>query len=141
MCRKSNRLGMLALLLAISAGAAAQTTAPSPANASAQDNASPQNNPQYNPLALRDASPRTNARTTPAQLDQPGAVVTPPPILRNTGKTVVPPDQPLMGHLNLRGQRPQGSVSEQVPAMQPAPNEAATSSDADNVGVPRQGYD
>ncbi len=114
MSRKSIRLGMLALVLAISAGAAAQTSAPSLANASAQDNASPQNSL----FAPRDA-----------------------PILRNTGKTVAPPDQPLMGHLNLRGQRPQGSLSEQVPAMPPASNEAATNSDADNVGVPRQGHD
>ena len=58
MCHKSFRLGMLALVLALSAGAAAQTSGPSPANASAQDNASP----QYNPLAPRDASPQTNAR-------------------------------------------------------------------------------
>ena len=125
MSHKSIRLTMLALLLAISATAAAQTTAPSPANASAQDN----------------ASPRTNARPTPAQLDQPGAVITPPPILRNTGKTIAPPDQPLMGHLNLRGQRPQGSLSEQVPAMPSASNEAATSSGADNAGALRQGSD
>jgi hypothetical protein len=137
MCHKSNRLGMLALVLALSAGAAAQTSAPSSANASAQDNASPQNNP----FAPRGASPQTNARPTPAQLDQPGAVVTPPPILRNSGKTVVPPDQPLMGHLNLRGQMPQGSLSEQVPAMPAAPNEAATSSGAGNAEAPRQGYD
>jgi glucose/arabinose dehydrogenase len=138
---KLNRLGMLALVLALSAAAAAQTSGPPPANAFAQDNASPQNSPQYNPLTPRDASPQTNARPTPAQLDQPGAVVTPPPILRNTGKTVAQPDQPLMGHLNLRGQRPQGSLSEQVPAMPPSPNEAATSSNADNAGAPRLGYD
>jgi hypothetical protein len=137
MSHKSIRLGMLALVLAISAGAAAQTSAPSPANASARDNASP----QKSLFALRDASPQTNARPTPAQLDQPGAVITPPPILRNTGKTVAPPDQPLMGHLNLRGQRPQGSLSEQVPAMPSAPNEAATSSGAGNADAPRQGYD
>ena len=141
MSHKSIRLTMLALLLAISAGAAAQTTAPSPANASAQDNASPQNSPQYNPVPLRDASPQTDARPTPAQLDQPGAVVTAPPILRNAGKTVVPPDQPLMGRLNLRGQMPQGSLSEQVPAMLPSPNEAATSSGAGNAGAPRQAND
>jgi hypothetical protein len=128
---------MLALVLALSAGAAAQTSAAAPANASAQDNALSQNTP----FASRDASPRTNARPTPAQLDQPGAVVTPPPILRNSGKTVVPPDQPLMGHLNLRGQMPQGSLSEQVPAMPPAPNEAAASSGAGNAEAPRQGYD
>src|SRR2546421_9174231 len=97
MSHKLIRLTMLALLLAISATAAAQTTAPSPANASAQDNASPQNNPQYNRLALRDASPQTNARPTPAQLDQPGAVITTPPTLRNTSQTVAPPDQPQMG--------------------------------------------
>ena len=137
MCHKSFRLGVLAFVLAISAGAAAQESAPSPANASAQDNASPQNNP----FVPRDASPQTDARPTPAQLDQPGAVVTAPPILRNAGKTVVPPDQPLMGRLNLRGQMPQGSLSEQVPAMQPSPNEAATSSGAGNAGAPRQAND
>ena len=135
---KSIRLGMLALVLAaLSAGAAAQTSAPSPANASAQDNASPHNSP----VAPRDASPQTKARPTPAQLDQPGAVVTAPPILRNAGKTVVPPDQPLMGRLNLRGQMPQGSPNEQVPAMQPSPNEAATGGGAGNPGALRQGYD
>src|SRR6266853_5176692 len=134
MSHKSIRLGMLTLVLAISAGAAAQTSAPSPANASARDNASPQNSL----FALHDASPQTTARPTPAQLDQPGAVVTPPPILRNSGKTVAQSEQPLIGHLNLRGQRrPQGSLSEQVPAMPPASNEAATSSDAGNVAAPR----
>jgi len=126
---------MLALVLALSAGAGAQESAPAPANASAQDNASPQNSP----FAPRDASAQTNARPTPAQLDQPGAVVTTPPILRNAGKTVVPPDQPLLGRLNLRGQMRQGSLSEQVPAMQPSPDEAATSSGAGNAGAPRQG--
>jgi hypothetical protein len=44
MSYKSSRLGMLALVLAVSAGAAAQTSALSPANAPAEDNASPQNN-------------------------------------------------------------------------------------------------
>jgi hypothetical protein len=116
---------MLALVLALSAGAAAQTSALSPANAPAEDNVSPQNNPQNNLFAPRDALPQTNARPTPAQLDQPGAVVTPPPILRNSGKTVAQSEQPLIGHLNLRGRRPQGSLSEQVPAMPPAPDEAA----------------
>ena len=133
MSHKSIRLGMLAFVLALSAGAAAQTSAPSPANASAQNNASPQNSP----LAARE---QTNARPTPAQLDQPGAVVTAPPILRNTGKTVVPPDQPLMGRLNLRGQMPQRSLSEQVPAMPSSPHEAATSSGPGNAETPRQGY-
>jgi hypothetical protein len=135
MCHKSIRLAMLALVLALSAGAAAQESAPSPANASGQDNASPQNSP----FAPRDASAQTNARPTAAQLDQPGAVVTAPPILRNAGKTVVPPDQPLMGRLNLRGQMPQGSPNEQVPAMQPSPNEAATSGGAGNAAAPQKG--
>jgi hypothetical protein len=141
MSYKSNRLGMLALVLALSAGAAAQTSALSPANAPAEDNASPQNNPQNNLFAPRDASPQTNARPTPAQLNQPGAVVTPPPILRNSGKTVAQSEQPLIGHLNLRGRRPQGSLSEQVPAMPSAPNEAAASSGAGNGEAPRQAYD
>jgi hypothetical protein len=137
MCHKSIRLAMLALVLALSAGAAAQTSAPLPANASALDKASPHDSP----VAPRDASPQTNARPTRAQLDQPGAVVTAPPILRNTGKTVVSPDQPLMGRLNLRGQMPQGSPNEQVPAMQPSPNEAATSGGAGDAGAPQQRYD
>jgi len=137
MSYKSNRLGMLALVLALSAGAAAQTSARSPANAPAEDNASPQNNL----FAPRDAPRQTNARPTPAQLDQPGAVVTPPPILRNSGKTVAQSEQPLIGHLNLRGRRRQGSLSEQVPAMPPAPNEAAASSGAGNGEAPRQTYD
>lgn len=137
MRHKSIRLAMLALVLALSTGAAAQEGAPSPANASAQDNAAPQNSP----FAPRDASPQTNARPTPAQLDQPGVVVTAPPILRNAGKTVVQPDQPLIGRLNLRGQMPQGSLSEQVPAMQPSPNEAAPSSGAGDAGAPQRGYD
>jgi hypothetical protein len=137
MSHKSIRLGMFALVLAISAGAAAQTSALSPANAPGEDNASP----QKSPVAPRDASPQTNARPTPAQLGQPGAVVTPPPILRNSGKTVAQSEQPLIGHLNLRGQRPQGSLSEQVPAMPSAPNEAAATSGAGNADGPRQGYD
>ena len=137
MYRKSIRLGMLALALGVSAGAAAQQSALSPPNASAKDNASSQSSL----FAPRDASSQTDARPTPAQLDQPGAVVTAPPILRNAGKTVVPPDQPLLGRLNLRGQRPQGSLIEQAPAMQPAPNEAATSIGAGNAGAPEQAHD
>jgi hypothetical protein len=128
---------VLALALGVSAGAAAQKSAPSPANPFAQDDASSQNSL----FAPRDASLQTDARPTPAQLDQPGAVVTAPPILRNAGKTVVPTDQPLLGRLNLRGQRPQGSLIEQAPAMQPAPNEAATSIGAGNAGAPEQAHD
>jgi hypothetical protein len=141
MRHKSIRLAMLALVLALSTGAAAQEGAPSPANASAQDNAGRRTAPSRHVTAPRDASPQTNARPTPAQLDQPGVVVTAPPILRNAGKTVVQPDQPLIGRLNLRGQMPQGSLSEQVPAMQPSPNEAAPSSGAGDAGAPQQGYD
>jgi hypothetical protein len=137
MYHKSIRLCVLALALGVSAGAAAQKSAPSPANPFAQDDASSQNSL----FAPRDASPQTDARPTPAQLDQPGAVVTAPPILRNAGKTVVPTDQPLLGRLNLRGQRPQGSLIEQAPAMQPAPNEAATSIGAGNAGAPEQAHD
>jgi hypothetical protein len=137
MSYKSNRVGVLALVLALSAGVTTQTSARSPANASAEDNATPQNNL----LAPRDAQPQTNARPTPAQLDQPGAVVTPPPILRNSGKTVAQSEQPLIGHLNLRGRRPQGSLSEQVPAMPSAPNEAAASNGAGHGEAPRQADD
>src|SRR6202162_1742392 len=111
MYHKSIRLCVLALALGVSAGAPAQQSAPSPANASAQDHASSQSSL----FAPRDASSQPDARPTPAQLDQPGAVVTAPPILRNAGKTVVPTDQPLLGRLNLRGQRPQGSLIEQAP--------------------------
>ena len=122
------RLGLLALALSAGAGAVPQTIAPSPANASAQNSASPQNNAS----AQSNASSPTKARPTPAQLDQPGAVVMAPPILRNAGRTFVAADQPLFGALNLQGQAPQRPLGEQPPAMQPAPNEAAISSGAGN---------
>ncbi|TMG83403.1 MAG: hypothetical protein E6H78_12330 [Betaproteobacteria bacterium] len=123
------RLGLLALALSAGAGAVPQTIAPSPANASAQNSASPQDNAP----AQSNASSQTKARPTPAQLDQPGAVVMPPPILRNAGRTHVAPDQPLLGQLNLQGQRLQGTLGgAQPPAMAPAPNEAAISSGAGN---------
>jgi len=109
MCRKPIRLGVVALALSASAGALPQNSALPQDNASAQSNASWQ----------------TRARPTPAQLDQPGAVVMAPPILRNAGRTLVAADQPLFGALNLQGQAPQRPLGEQPPAMQPAPNEAA----------------
>jgi len=139
MYHKSIRLCVLALALGVSAGAAAQKSAPSPANPFAQDDASSQNSL----FAPRDVSSQTDARPTSAQLDQPGAVVTAPPILRNAGKTVVPTDQPLLllGRLNLQGQRPQGSLIEQAPAMPPAPKEATTSIRAGNAGAPEQAHD
>ena len=121
MCRKPIRLGMVVLALSASAGALPQNGAPLPASASAQNSAPPQDNAS----AQSNASSQTKARPTPAQLDQPGAVVMAPPILRNAGRTFVAADQPLFGALNLQGQAPQRPLGEQPPAMQPAPNEAA----------------
>ena len=116
MCRKPIRLGVVAL--ALTASAAAQNSALPQDNASAQSNASSQ----------------TKARPTPAQLDQPGAVVMAPPF--------VAADQPLFGALNLQGQAPQRPLGEQPPAMQPAPNEAAAiGSGGGEAGAPSQGHD
>ena len=121
MCRKPIRLGMIVLALSASAGALPQNGAPLPASAAAQNSAVPQNNAS----AQSNASSPTKARPTPAQLDQPGAVVIAPPILRNVGTTFVSADQPLFARLSLQGQAPQRPLAEQPPAMQPAPNEAA----------------
>src|SRR6266576_739257 len=103
MYRKPIRLGVVALALSASASALPQNDAPSSASASAQNSASQQNNAS----AQSNASSQTKARPTPAQLDQPGAVVIAPPILRNAGRTFVAADQPLFGALNLQGQAPQ----------------------------------
>ena len=122
MSPKSIRLGILALALSASAGAVAQTSAPLPANSSVQNSAPPQNNAP----AQSKASSQTKGAPTPAQLDQPGAVVIAPPILRNAGTTYVGADQPLLGRLSPQGQRLPGTLGEQPPpAMQPAPNQAA----------------
>ena len=126
MCRKPIRLSAVALALSASAAALPQNSALPQDNASAQSNAS---------------SP-TKARPTPAQLDQPGAVVMAPPILRNAGRTFVAADQPLFGALNLQGQAPQRPLGEQPPAMQPAPNEAAAiGSGGSEASAPTQGHD
>ena len=138
MCREPIRLGMIVLALSASAGALPQNGAPLPASAAAQNSASPQNNA----FAQSNASSPTKARPTPAQLDQPGAVVMAPPILRNAGRTFVAADQPLFGALNLQGQAPQRPLGEQPPAMQPAPNEAAAiGSGGGEAGAPSQGHD
>jgi len=136
MCRKPIRLGMIVLALSASAGALPQNGAPLPASAAAQNSAVPQN-----ASAQSNASSPTKARPTPAQLDQPGAVVMAPPILRNVGRTFVAADQPLFAGLSLQGQAPQRPVAEQQPAMQPAPNEAAIGSGAGEAGAPSQGHD
>ena len=137
MRRKPIRLGMVVLALSASAGALPQNSAPLPASASAQNSASPQNNAP----AQSNASSQTRARPTPAQLDQLGAVVMAPPILRNAGRTFVPADQPLFAGLRLQGQAPQRPLAEQPPAMQPAPNEAAIGSGAGDAGAPGQAHE
>lgn len=130
MGRKPFQLGMLALALSMGAGAVPQDSAPLPASPSVQNSTSPQNNAP----ARSNASSQTKGAPTPAQLDQPGAVVMPPPILRNAGTTYVTPDQPLLGRLNLQGQGLQGTLGAQPPAIDPAPNEAALSRGAGDAG-------
>jgi hypothetical protein len=139
MGRTPIRLGIVVLALSASAAALPQNGAPLPASASAQNSASPQD---ANAPAQSNASSPTKARPTPGQLDQPGAVVMAPPILRNTGRTFVAADQPLFGALNLQGQALQGPLGEQPPAMQPAPNEAAAiGSGAGDAGALGQAHD
>ena len=137
MCRKPIRLGMIILALGISAGAAPSNSAPLPVSASAQNSASPQD---ASAPAQSNASSPTKAGPTPAQLDQPGAVVIAPPILRNAGRTFVAADQPLFGALNLQGQAPQRPLGEQPPAFPPAPNEAAMGG-AGDVGALGHAHD
>jgi len=121
MSRQPIRLGILALALSASAGAVPQPTAPSPADASSPTRATSQSNPP----AQSNTSSQAQKTPTPAQLDQPGAVAMPPPILRNTGRTYVGSEQPLLGQLP-QGQRSPGALGEQPPpALQPASNEAA----------------
>ena len=131
MGRKPIRMGILALALSASAGGTAQNAGPLPADVSPQNKAS----------AHGDALSQTETLPTPAQLDQSAAVVMPPPILRNTGRTVVVPDQPLLGRLNMQAQTLQGLVREPPPAMQPAPNEAAISSGVGNASAVGQVHD
>src|SRR2546428_11840734 len=129
MGRKPIRLGLFAVALSISAGATAQNGGPLAVNVSPQNKASVQSN----------ALSQTEAPPTAAQLDQSAAVVMPPPILRNTGRTVVVPDQPLLGRLSL--QTLHGLVREEPPPLQPAPNEAAVSSGMGNASATGQVHD
>jgi hypothetical protein len=129
MCRKPIRLGILALALSASAGAVPQTAAPWPATTSVPTRAASQNNGPAQP----NASSQTKGAPTPEQLEQPGAVVMAPPILRNVGTTYLGQDQPLLGQINPQSQRLPATLGEQAPpVMQPAPNEAAI---RDNSGV------
>jgi hypothetical protein len=106
--------GMLVLALSVCGAASAQTGAPS-APASAQRSA----------FAPNTAAARKSNFPTAAQLNQPGAVVVAPPILRNEGRTVTTPDRPLLARLNLHTQPLQDSVIGPPPVLQPAPLEAA----------------
>jgi hypothetical protein len=126
---RATPLSVLVLALGVSVSAAAQDSASARAYASAQNVASPQGSAS----ARNNPSQQSNAPPTPAQLDQPGAVVIPPPILRNSGRTVMSRDEPLLGRLNLQGQTP-GLVREPPPAM-PSPSEAATSVGAGIAGA------
>jgi hypothetical protein len=137
MSSKVSQWAMLALALSVSAGVAAQNSAPVPASASTQKSALPQNHV----LARTRASSPSNAQATPAQLLQPGAVVIAPPILRYAGNTRLTPDQPLLGRLNLQAQTFQGRPLEQPPAMHGAPNVAATGIGAHNAGELEQAHD
>ena len=135
MCRKPIRLGVIILALGASAGAVPSNSAPLPVSASAQNSASPQSDAPAQSNALTKAGP------TPAQLEQPGAVVMAPPILRNTGRTSVPADQPLFGALNLQGQASPRPLGEQPPAMPPAPSEAAIGGGAGGAAALGPGHD
>jgi hypothetical protein len=115
MFAQRNRLGVLALALSASAGTMAQAAAPLPGAASAQQSAP----------APRTAPSPTNRPPTTAQLNQPGAIVIAPPILRNEGKTVATPDRPILTQLNFHTQSLRGAVIAPPPAIPPAPIEAA----------------
>jgi hypothetical protein len=129
---KLTEVGLLAL--ALSVGVAAQSNAPLVGSTTAPSGATAL--PEKNASGRSDASLQAKARPTLAQLDQPGAVVIPPPILRNEGRTAITPDRPLLGRLSLKTL--QVPLIGQPPAIQPEPNEAALSSSVDVAGVPRR---
>lgn len=65
---------------------------------------------------------------------QSGAVIIAPPIVRYSGNTVLTPDLPLLGRLNLEARRLQRPLLEQPPTLQPERNEAAMSPRPANAG-------
>lgn len=125
------RSSMLAVALGVSlgAGAAVPSSEPLP---TAQDGAEQPSMP-----VRSNASTPTNAPPTTAQLNESALVVMPPPILRNTGKVVLTPDKPLLGHLNLKSQSVHGLLAEAPPALEPLPYEAALSMGTGNAGLAR----
>lgn len=130
MCSKSVLLAMLAVGLSVSADALELNITPLAADASTPSSASQQlNTPGRNKAALR-----SNAAQSSAGIDQPGAVVMPPPILRYAGNTAVTPDRPLLGRLRLQAQTLKVPLLAEPPALQVPPNVAAISSGARNAG-------
>lgn len=111
------RSTLLAVLLGVSlgVGAAMPSSVTSPTVA------------QKNTAVRSNASRQVDTSPTAAQLDQSALVVVPPPILRNTGRIVLTPDKPLLGHLNLKSPSVRGLLVEAPPALQPPPYEAALS--------------
>jgi hypothetical protein len=100
----------IALMLALALNATAQTIVPTPSDARAQDK-----------RAQGRAASVESRSVVPSrsELERPGAVVMPPPILRDAGRTVVGRDRPLFS-LNLGGHGAPGSVSAPPPPMRPS---------------------
>lgn len=112
MCPKWIQLGMLAVVLSVNADAGAQDRAPLPTHVSAQNGA-----PVLDNTSVRStASSSSTAPPTPYLPAQTGAVIIPPPALRYAGKTVLTPDVPLFGRLNLQAGTLQGARAEQPPS-------------------------
>jgi hypothetical protein len=127
MRRNRIRTWVFALALGLCAGAGAQIGAPLLGNESPQNSLSLQNNAYAasNAFAQNNTPAETREALTAARVGESAEVIILAPILRNTGKTSITSDRPLLGRLNL--QRQQRPLREQPPAMPPVPNETAPS--------------
>lgn len=129
MCSKSILLGMLAFGLSVNARALQLKTTLLAADASTPTSASQ----KLNTSGRNKAALPSNAMQRSAGIDQPGAVVMPPPILRYAGNTAMTPDRPLLGRLNLQAKTLKVPMLAEPPALQLPPNVAAISSGSRNA--------
>ena len=124
---KPSQWSVLALALSVSAGVAAQNSAPLAGDASV-----PQSAPAHNDKPGASKVPSQASRqTTPARLDQLASVTIAPPILRYAGNTTATPDPPLLGRLKVPNQA-LWLLLEQPPAMHGAPDGTETSAGTAN---------
>lgn len=124
---------LLILTTALGVNAYAENSSPLPPHAAAQISTLPADD-----TALLVKKPLPKA--APVALgEEPGTVFIAPPIVRNTGTTVLTPERPLLGRLNLQGPWPRELLREQPPPGDSG--DATLSMGADNTVAPGQARD